>query len=154
MTSEEWRGGRDGGSRRRRIEGRGDHGKLECIGMEFSRPEGRELRMGWRDTDHPPLLDTHAHAHTHTHTHPNQSRGRGGRGNESGRGISDPETVFAKIKGQEDRSGVPSPAPGVFLSKPCHHPGATAGSADKATDERLFVSLKARPARNSTTQSN
>ena len=78
VTSEEWRGGRDGGSRRRRIEGRGDHGKLECIGMEFSRPEGRELRMGWRDTDHPPLLDTHAHAHTHTHTP--TSLGGGGEG--------------------------------------------------------------------------
>ena len=75
----EWRGGRDGGSRRRRIEGRGDHGKLECIGMEFSRPEGRELRMGWRDTDHPPLLDTHAHAHTHTHT-PQPVSGEGGKG--------------------------------------------------------------------------
>ena len=97
--------------------------------------------MGWRDTDHPPLLDTHTHTHTHTHTPTSLGVGRG-RGNESGRGISDPETVFAKIKGQEDRSDVPSPASGVFPSKPCHHPGATAGSADKAADERLFVSLR------------
>ena len=34
--------------------------------MEFSRPAGRELRVGWRDTDHPPLLDTHTHTHTHS----------------------------------------------------------------------------------------
>lgn len=33
--------------------------KLACIGMEFSWPAGRELRAGWRVTDHPPLSDRH-----------------------------------------------------------------------------------------------
>lgn len=49
--------------------------KLACIGMEFSWPAGRELRAGWRVTDHPPLSDRHTHTHT-----PNQSRGEGAMG--------------------------------------------------------------------------
>ena len=119
--------------------------KLACIAMEFSWPAGRELRVGWRGTDHPPLSERQTDGHT-----PQPVSGGGGNG--SGRGISDPETVFAKIKGQEDRSDVPSPLPGEFLSKPCRHPGATAGSAIKLRRRGCFS--KARPARNSTTQSN
>lgn len=38
--------------------------KLACIAMEFSWPAGRELRVGGRDTDHPPLLDKQTDRHT------------------------------------------------------------------------------------------
>ena len=61
--------------------------KLACVGREFSRPAGTEVWVGWRYTDHRPLLDTH--------THPLVSVGamQVGEGSQSQR-------VFAKIKGQ------------------------------------------------------
>ena len=72
--------------------GGGPSEKLGLAWNEFSRPAGTKIWMGWRYTDHRPLLHIYTQ-HTHTDTSLEGATARG-------RGILVPETVFAQIKGQ------------------------------------------------------